>query len=51
MLPQSRKPTLPGEILKFEFPEPLKMTQQQLAHIMFIKNGTYSQKFTNMAAI
>lgn len=31
MLPKNRKPTLPGEILKFEFLEPLNMTQQQLA--------------------
>ena len=31
MLPKNRKPTLPGEILKYEFLEPLNMTQQQLA--------------------
>ncbi|HNW60813.1 MAG TPA: HigA family addiction module antitoxin [bacterium] len=31
MLPKNRKPVLPGEILKYEFLEPLNMTQQQLA--------------------
>ncbi len=31
MLPKNRKPILPGEILKYEFLEPLNMTQQQLA--------------------
>jgi addiction module HigA family antidote len=31
MLPQHRRPTHPGEILKYEFLEPLKLTQQQLA--------------------
>ena len=30
-LPQNRRPTHPGEILKFEFLEPLSITQQQLA--------------------
>ena len=31
MLPKNRRPTPPGEILKYEFLEPLKMTQVQLA--------------------
>ena len=31
MLPEKRRPTHPGEILRYEFIEPLKMTQQQLA--------------------
>ena len=31
MLPQHRRPTLPGEILRYEFLEPLNLTQQQLA--------------------
>jgi antitoxin HigA-1 len=31
MLPAHRRPTAPGEILKREFLEPLKMTRQQLA--------------------
>ena len=36
MIPQTRKPTPPGEILKFEYLEPLKMTQQQLADALGI---------------
>ena len=31
MLPEKRRPTHPGEILIYEFLEPLKLTQQQLA--------------------
>jgi len=31
MLPQNRQPTHPGEILRCEYLEELKMTQQQLA--------------------
>jgi addiction module HigA family antidote len=31
MLPKNRRPTTPGEILRYEFLEPLGMSQQQLA--------------------
>ncbi|MEI6126380.1 MAG: HigA family addiction module antitoxin [Pseudomonadota bacterium] len=31
MLPKHRRPTTPGEILKYEYLEPLSLTQQQLA--------------------
>ncbi len=31
MLPKNRRPVHPGEILKYEFLEPLNITQQQLA--------------------
>jgi len=31
MLPKNRKPITPGEIIKYEYLEPLNMTQQQLA--------------------
>lgn len=31
MLPKNRRPIHPGEILKYEFLQPLNMTQQQLA--------------------
>lgn len=31
MLPKNRRPTHPGEIIRHEYLEPLKMTQQQLA--------------------
>ena len=31
MLPKNRRPTHPGEIIRYDFLEPLNMTQQQLA--------------------
>lgn len=31
MIPKSRQPTHPGEILRYEFLEPLNLTQQQIA--------------------
>ncbi len=31
MLPTNRRPTHPGEILRYEFLEPLNLTRQQLA--------------------
>lgn len=31
MIPKNRRPTHPGEILRYEYLEPLNMTQQQLA--------------------
>jgi len=31
MLPKNRRPTHPGEILRYEFLEPLNLSQQQLA--------------------
>ena len=31
MLPKNRRPTHPGEILRYEFLNPLKLSQQQLA--------------------
>ena len=31
MLPKNRRPTHPGEIIRYEFLEPLNITQQQLA--------------------
>ena len=31
MLPKNRRPSHPGEILRYEFLEPLNLTQQQLA--------------------
>jgi antitoxin HigA-1 len=32
MIPKNRRPSHPGEIIKYEYLEPLKMTQQQLAN-------------------
>ena len=31
MLPKHRRPTHPGEIIRYEFLEPLQLTQQELA--------------------
>lgn len=31
MIPKNRRPVHPGEIIRYEYLEPLKMTQQQLA--------------------
>ena len=31
MLPKNRRPTHPGEILRYEYLEPLQLTQQKLA--------------------
>ena len=36
MLPQNRRPTLPGEIIRYEFLEPLNMTQQELANAISV---------------
>jgi len=36
MLPKNRRPTSPGEIIRYEYLEPLNMTQQQLADALGI---------------
>ncbi len=36
MIQKNRRPLHPGEILQYEFLEPLKITQQQLANILGI---------------
>jgi len=36
MLPKNRRPTPPGEILKYEFLEPLGMSQRELADALGI---------------
>jgi addiction module HigA family antidote len=36
MLPKNRRPTHPGEIIRYEYLEPYKMTQQQLAEALGI---------------
>jgi len=38
MLPKNGRPTHPGEILKYEFLEPLKLSQVQLAREIGISN-------------
>ena len=51
MPPQSRKPTPPGEILKFEYLEPLKMTQQQLADALGITRVRVNEIISGKRAI
>ena len=36
MLPKNRRPTPPGEIIKYEYMEPLGLTQQQLAAVSLL---------------
>lgn len=36
MLPINRRPIYPGEILRYEFLKPLKISQQQLADSLYI---------------
>ncbi|MBD3375798.1 HigA family addiction module antidote protein, partial [candidate division KSB1 bacterium] len=51
MLPKHRKPTLPGEILKYEFLEPLNMTQQQLADALGITRVRVNEIITGKRSI
>jgi antitoxin HigA-1 len=46
MLPKNREPTLPGDILRHEFLEPLKMTQEQLARKMNVTPQTVNRIVT-----
>jgi addiction module HigA family antidote len=43
MLPKNREPTLPGEILRQEFLEPLEMTQDALAKKMKVTVQTVNR--------
>ena len=36
MVPQKRRPTSPGEIIRYEYLNPLRMTQQQLADAIWV---------------
>jgi antitoxin HigA-1 len=51
MLPQNRRPTAPGEILKYEFLEPLGLTQQQLADALGISRVRISEIIRGKRAI
>jgi addiction module HigA family antidote len=51
MLPKHRKPTLPGEILKYEFLESLNMTQQQLADALGITRVRVNEIITGKRSI
>ena len=51
MLPKNRKPTAPGEILKYEFLEPLNMTQQRLAEALGITRVRVNEIITGKRSI
>ena len=51
MIPKNRKPTSPGEILKFEYLEPLKMTQQQLADALGITRVRVNEIITGKRSV
>jgi addiction module HigA family antidote len=51
MLPKNRKPTLPGDILKYEFLEPLNMTQQQLTDALGITRVRVNEIVTGKRSI
>ena len=43
MLPKNRRPTHPGEIIRFEFLEPLNMTQQELAETLGVARTSLNE--------
>ncbi len=51
MLPKNRRPTPPGEILKYEFIEPLGLTQQQLAERLGITRVRVNEIISGKRAI
>ena len=51
MLPKNRRPTTPGEILKYEFIEPLGLTQQQLAERLGITRVRVNEIISGKRAI
>jgi len=51
MLPRNRRPTLPGEILRYEFFEPLGLTQKELAAALGITRVRLSEIIRGKHAI
>jgi antitoxin HigA-1 len=51
MLPTHRRPTMPGEILKCEFLEPLHLTQQQLADAIGVTRVRINEIITGKRSI
>jgi addiction module HigA family antidote len=51
MLPRSRRPTPPGEILQYEFLEPLGLSQKQLAETLGISRVRLSEIIRGKRAI
>jgi len=51
MLPRNRRPTLPGEILRYEFLEPLGLTQKVLAEALGVTRVRLSEILRGKRAI
>lgn len=51
MLPHNRRPTPPGEILRYEFLEPLGLTQKELASALGITRVRLSEILRGRRAI
>jgi antitoxin HigA-1 len=51
MLPRKRRPTLPGEILRYEFLEPLGLTQKELAEALGVTRVRLSEILRGKRAI
>jgi antitoxin HigA-1 len=51
MLPRNRRPTPPGEILRYEFLEPLGLTQKELAAALGITRVRLSEIIRGKRAI
>jgi antitoxin HigA-1 len=51
MLPRSRRPTPPGEILRYEFLEPLGLSQKELAEALGITRGRLSEIIRGKPAV
>ena len=51
MLPRNRRPTLPGEILRYEFLEPLGLSQKALAKALGITRVRLSEIIRGKLAI
>lgn len=51
MLPKNRQPTYPGDILRYEYLDELKMTQQQLADAIGITRVRVNEIILDKRAI
>ena len=51
MLPRNRRPSLPGEILRYEFLEPLDLSQKELAEALGITRVRLSEVLRGKRAI
>jgi addiction module HigA family antidote len=51
MLPRNRRPTPPGDILRYEFLEPLSLSQKQLAEALGVSRVRLSEIIRGKRAI